>query len=161
MVYEIAVLIHILIIYNLICSIEIMSYIGTHTNRMVFRDLPVYTSCIYHCVVAPSHSVRTCLQECLAAFIYIFKSAILPIVHVAIISRTKHVNTILAIVKPQFALRSVEVILQILFGESHEVKSKTITLMLLCAYAHHCPYRGIILRTGIVDNLNITYFITT
>ena len=71
------------------------------------------------------------------------------------IHRSKHIYTILTIVSPHLDLWTIEVITQVALVSQRQVETQSIALQLSRTNAHHGSYLGIVLGTGVVDDLHV------
>ena len=147
---------HILIIDHLIgATLGAMRQVGTHTQRVIVRQLPVHASRIRQVIILPRHRVRTILPKHLIPCGDVLDRAVLAIVLMEIVHRAKHVDTVLAIVGPQLHLRTVEIVAKVVLVGQRQVEAEAVALLADGTDAHHSPNRRVILRTRVVDHLHV------
>ena len=132
-----------------------MRQIGTHPQRVIVIQLPVHTSRIGQVVILPRHRVRTILTKHLISRGDILDGTVLAIILMKVIHRAKDIDTIGAVVSPEFHLRTVKIVAQVMLVSQRQVEAEAVALLTYRTDAHHSPNRRIILRTGIVDHLHV------
>ena len=114
---------HVLVVNYLILAVHLVRQIGTHTQRVIVRQLPVHTKRIGQVIMLPRHRVRTILTKNLIRRGDILDGTVLTIVLMIVIHRAKHINAVLAIVSTYFCLRTVEIVTQVVLIRQCEVET--------------------------------------
>ena len=110
MVYQHIILQHIFVVDNLVGAAEIVCQVGTHTQGMIVRQLPVHASRVGQLVVLPRHRVGTILAEHLARLGDVLDSAVLAVVLMEIVHGAEDIDAVLTVVGTQLHLRTFEVV---------------------------------------------------
>ena len=147
----------ILIVYHLIgATLRTMCQVGSHTQRVIVRQLPIYTSRIGQAIVFPRHRIGTILTEYLIfCFHNLFECAVLPIILVESINGSKHIDTILAIIDIESALWTIKIVAQVVLIGQCQSKTEPLSLLLTGTDSNHSPHLGVIFCTGVIDYLHI------
>ena len=155
MVNQHVVLKNILVVDDHVGAAQVVGQVGTGSHRVLVVYLPVDAGSVGQLVVLPRHGVRTILTEDLVDVGNFFQRAVLMVILMEIIHRTKHVNAVRSIVQPEFPGRSIKAIAQVLVVGQREIQTEAIALLTTGVDAHHRPDCGVILRSRVVDDLHI------